>query len=292
MSTQADCNEVDPGLEALVTLLHFQGVAADRGQIRHRLGTNKIGARRCSGAPRISDSRREPAGPTGRGSPRRRCRRSPVLRDGRFMVLAKAAEDKVLVQSPQASRPALMTRDELLDGLGRRPDPDDPPGRIVRHRPPFRHHLVSRRDPQISPSPERGAGRFILPAAVCAGLAAVLPGGDRQGAGAPLPEHARRAGDRPGGDLDVRDRSGNSADLSVRAHHQPHRRRARRAPVPPSAGVADGLFPGAARRRFRGAGARAGEHPQFSHQLGADPRHRPALHLRVPGRDVLSIRRC
>src|SRR6478752_8907664 len=34
----------DPGLEALVTLLHFQGVAADAGQIRHRLGTDKIGA--------------------------------------------------------------------------------------------------------------------------------------------------------------------------------------------------------------------------------------------------------
>src|SRR5262249_962405 len=37
-----------------------------------------------------------------------------ALRDGGFMVVAKAAENKVLVQSPQASRPALMTRDELL----------------------------------------------------------------------------------------------------------------------------------------------------------------------------------
>src|SRR5262249_58423801 len=34
----------DPGLEAFVTLLQFQGVAADREQIRHRLGTAKIGA--------------------------------------------------------------------------------------------------------------------------------------------------------------------------------------------------------------------------------------------------------
>ena len=43
---------VDPGLEALVLLLHFQGVAADREQIRHRLGTDKIGASeilRCAG---------------------------------------------------------------------------------------------------------------------------------------------------------------------------------------------------------------------------------------------------
>jgi subfamily B ATP-binding cassette protein HlyB/CyaB len=44
MSTAADSNDTSSGLEALVTLLHFQGVAADREQIRHRLGTNKIGA--------------------------------------------------------------------------------------------------------------------------------------------------------------------------------------------------------------------------------------------------------
>ena len=45
MSTETgSTRRVDSGLEALVTLLHFQGVAADREQIRHRLGTNKIGA--------------------------------------------------------------------------------------------------------------------------------------------------------------------------------------------------------------------------------------------------------
>jgi subfamily B ATP-binding cassette protein HlyB/CyaB len=115
MSTQADCNEVDSGLEALVTLLHFQGVAADREQIRHRLGTNKIGASeilRCA-----KDF----------GLKARSCRTSwprlakmPLpaiagLRDGRFMVLAKAGEDEVLVQSPQDSRPAMMTRAGLLE---------------------------------------------------------------------------------------------------------------------------------------------------------------------------------
>ena len=44
MTTATDSNGNDSGLEALVTLLHFQGVAADREQIRHRFGTNKIGA--------------------------------------------------------------------------------------------------------------------------------------------------------------------------------------------------------------------------------------------------------
>ena len=76
----------------------------------------------------------------------------------------------------------------------------------------------------------------------------------------------------------VRDDARHPAHLSLLAHHQPHRRRARRAAVPPSAGAADRLFPGAPRRRFGGARARAGEHPQFPHQLGADAGDRPVLH--------------
>jgi subfamily B ATP-binding cassette protein HlyB/CyaB len=115
MSTQAGGNGIDSGLEALVTLLHLQGVAADREQIRHRLGTNKIGA------PEILRCAK------GFGLKARSCRtnwsrlaKMPLpaiarLRDGRFMVVAKASEDKVLVQSPQDSRPTLMTRAELLE---------------------------------------------------------------------------------------------------------------------------------------------------------------------------------
>ncbi|GIQ76896.1 type I secretion system permease/ATPase [Bradyrhizobium sp. RD5-C2] len=104
---------VDQGLEALVTLLHLQGVAADAGQIADRLGTDKIGAAemiRCA---------------KGLGLKARACRTDwsrlgstplpaiAALRDGGFMVVAKAAEGKVLVQAP-AARPALMTRDELV----------------------------------------------------------------------------------------------------------------------------------------------------------------------------------
>jgi subfamily B ATP-binding cassette protein HlyB/CyaB len=103
----------DPGLEALVTLLHFQGVAADREQIRHQLGTDKIGASeilRCARdlglkarAYRTNWSRLAATPLPAIAS----------LRDGSFMVVAKAAEDQVLVQSPQTSRPVLMTRAEL-----------------------------------------------------------------------------------------------------------------------------------------------------------------------------------
>jgi subfamily B ATP-binding cassette protein HlyB/CyaB len=103
----------DPGLEALVTLLHFQGVAADREQIRHRLGTDRVGV------PEILRCARD-LGLKARAYRTNWSRlvATPLpaiasLRDGSFMVVAKAAEDQVLVQSPQTSRPMLLTRAEL-----------------------------------------------------------------------------------------------------------------------------------------------------------------------------------
>ena len=45
MSTETEsATPIDSGLAALVTLLRLRGVAADAGQIRHRSGTDKIGA--------------------------------------------------------------------------------------------------------------------------------------------------------------------------------------------------------------------------------------------------------
>src|SRR4051812_18917034 len=105
--------QASSGLDALVTLLQFQGVAADRGQLAHRLGTASLGAAdilRCARdlglKARICRSRWS------------RLANTPLpaiasLRGGGFMVLAKAGEDKVLVQSPHDLRPALMTQAEL-----------------------------------------------------------------------------------------------------------------------------------------------------------------------------------
>src|SRR5262249_56397504 len=101
-----------------VTLLHLQGVAADAGQIRHRLGRDEIGVPemlRCArdlglkaGVYRTDWSRL--------GS-------TPLpaiasLRDGGFLLLAKADGDRVLVQSPLAPRPGLVTPGQLLPLLG------------------------------------------------------------------------------------------------------------------------------------------------------------------------------
>jgi subfamily B ATP-binding cassette protein HlyB/CyaB len=114
VSTESSATPADPGLESLVTLLHLQGVAADREQIRHRLGSAKIGA------PEMLRCAKD------LGLKARACRtgwsrlvKTPLpaiaaLRDGGFMVIAKASEDRILVQSPQAPRPVFMTRAELF----------------------------------------------------------------------------------------------------------------------------------------------------------------------------------
>jgi subfamily B ATP-binding cassette protein HlyB/CyaB len=115
MSTAVNsARPADPGLEALVTLLRLKSVAAEAEQIRHRLGTSKIGAwetLRCAKdlglkarALRTDWSRLSVTPLPGIAS----------LRDGGFMVIAKASQDQVLVQSPLAVRPTLMTRAELL----------------------------------------------------------------------------------------------------------------------------------------------------------------------------------
>src|SRR5262245_42918512 len=115
MSTSMDTQRpADPGLEALVTVLHFQGVAADAEQIRHRLGTPKVGA------PEILRCAKELGLKTRYyRTDWSRLSRTPlpaiaVLRDGGFRVIAGASEDQVLVQSPETRRPAFMTRAEFL----------------------------------------------------------------------------------------------------------------------------------------------------------------------------------
>src|SRR6266700_2345411 len=114
MSTDIEiARSADPGLEALVTLLHFQGVAADRGQIRHRLGTDKIGAPemiRCAKALGLKARAFR--------TDWSRLAKTPLpaiasLHDGGFIVVAKSIEKKVLVHSQLESRPVLLTRDEL-----------------------------------------------------------------------------------------------------------------------------------------------------------------------------------
>src|SRR5947208_4455195 len=103
----------DQGLAALVALLRFHGLGADPEQIRHGFGAKAIGVSemlRCA----------KELGMKARAVTTRweRLVRTPMpaiatLRDGRFLILGKVSDQKVLVQSPLSPRPAIMTRAEL-----------------------------------------------------------------------------------------------------------------------------------------------------------------------------------
>jgi ATP-binding cassette, subfamily B, bacterial HlyB/CyaB len=113
MTTETDVNGADSGLDALLTLLHLQGVAAERDQIRHRLGTASIGAAEMLRCARDLGLKARALRTNWARLARTPLPGIAMLRDGSFMVIAKASEEKVLVQSPHMGRPMLMTRGEL-----------------------------------------------------------------------------------------------------------------------------------------------------------------------------------
>jgi len=103
----------DPGLTVLVMLLHLNGVGADPEQIRHRFGTAVFGVSqmiRCAkefglkARARVANWSRLATTPLPAIA---------VLRDGGFLLLGKAVEDKVIVVSPPSRQPKIMTRVEL-----------------------------------------------------------------------------------------------------------------------------------------------------------------------------------
>ena len=107
-----DSTPAESGLAALVLLLRFHGIAADPDQIRHHFGD-------AIGVPEMLRCAKE-FGLKARSyqSSWRRLHKTPlpgiaVLRDGRYLILGKASEDQVIVQTPGSSRPKLMWRDEF-----------------------------------------------------------------------------------------------------------------------------------------------------------------------------------
>jgi subfamily B ATP-binding cassette protein HlyB/CyaB len=113
--TKAD----DSGLGALVILLRCHGIGAEAGQIRHRCGIAKIGITemlRCAKELGLKARARTTSW--------ERLAKTPLpgiaaLRDGRFLILGKVGDDKVLVQQPSSSRPEAMTRaqfESMWDG--------------------------------------------------------------------------------------------------------------------------------------------------------------------------------
>jgi ATP-binding cassette, subfamily B, bacterial HlyB/CyaB len=102
----------DPGLAALAMLLRFYGVAANPDQIRHRYGT-QIGVSemlRCAKELGLRARRIR--------SKWDRLANTPLpgialLKDGGFLLLGKAGDDKIMAQLPLQPRPVLLTRGDF-----------------------------------------------------------------------------------------------------------------------------------------------------------------------------------
>ncbi len=103
----------ESGLIALTIMLRCHGIAANPDQIRHRMGTARVGVTevlRCA----------KDFGLKARAQRTRwnRLAVTPlpgiaVLRDGGFLILGKVIDDKLLVQHPSSPQPITMTEAEL-----------------------------------------------------------------------------------------------------------------------------------------------------------------------------------
>ncbi|QPF94611.1 type I secretion system permease/ATPase [Bradyrhizobium commune] len=102
----------DPGLHAVVALLRLNGVGVSPDQVRHQFGTG-IGVTeilRCAKVFGLKAKTISARWERLAGIPMP-C--IAVLRDGGFLLLGKAGDDKIIVQAPEASKPDLMTRAEF-----------------------------------------------------------------------------------------------------------------------------------------------------------------------------------
>ena len=119
MTAENKSSAEDQGLYVLTTLLRLHDVGADPEQIRHRFSGAPIGIAemlRCAREFGLKARERH------LGWDRLATTPLPAiaaLRDGGFMLLLKAGDGLVLVQTPYTPRPALMTRadlEEVWDG--------------------------------------------------------------------------------------------------------------------------------------------------------------------------------
>jgi subfamily B ATP-binding cassette protein HlyB/CyaB len=111
-STEAGDDD-ESGLVAVAILLRCHGIAADPGQIRHRMGVTRLGVTeilRCAKefglkarAQRSSWDRLAVTPLPG----------IALLRDGGFLILGQVVDDKLMVQRPLSPRPETMTQAEL-----------------------------------------------------------------------------------------------------------------------------------------------------------------------------------
>ncbi len=112
--------EVDLGAKALAFALQILGLPADPAEIAHQSGK-----RRLDETDLLRAARRFPVKARAHRSSYERLERTPLpalaeLADGGWLVLGRAAEDKVLVLDPRSERPETLTRADFAERWNRR----------------------------------------------------------------------------------------------------------------------------------------------------------------------------
>jgi subfamily B ATP-binding cassette protein HlyB/CyaB len=104
---------VDEGLIVLTSLLQLHGIGVDPEQVRHSFGEIPIGVSEMLRYAKQTGLKARVLKTTFVRLATTPLPGIAVLRDGGFLLLGKAGDGKVLVQSPLAQRPQLMTQAEL-----------------------------------------------------------------------------------------------------------------------------------------------------------------------------------
>jgi subfamily B ATP-binding cassette protein HlyB/CyaB len=113
MALENDKSTGDQGLIVLTSLLKFHGIGVDPEQVKHRFGGVPIGISEMLRHAKQTGLKARVYTTTFARLNRLALPGIAALRDGGFLLLGKAGDGKVLVQSPLFPRPQLMTQAEL-----------------------------------------------------------------------------------------------------------------------------------------------------------------------------------
>jgi subfamily B ATP-binding cassette protein HlyB/CyaB len=108
-----DPAQTEAALLSLVILLRCHGIGAEPEQIRHRIGSPRIGVAEMLRCAKEMDLKARALSTRWERLATTPLPGIAVLRDGSFLILGRAAPDKVLLQRPMEPRPETMTREEF-----------------------------------------------------------------------------------------------------------------------------------------------------------------------------------
>jgi subfamily B ATP-binding cassette protein HlyB/CyaB len=103
----------DPGLSALFMMLRAHGIAAEQRQLRYRLGPASIGIIEMLRCAKEFGLKTRAVRTNWKRLAQTPLPAIAALKDGGFLLLGKAGDDKVLVQRLSAMRPEILTRPEF-----------------------------------------------------------------------------------------------------------------------------------------------------------------------------------